>query len=162
LWDVLWKAGQAHGVVAAGRSAFNALRLEKGYRAWGSDMTTEYDPYEAGVGFAVKVGKLGYVGQAALEGRSQDTAARRLRCLTIDDGRSVVLGKEPVFSDGRPVGYVTSAAFGYTIGKPIAYAWLPSTVGEGDAVQVEYFGQRIQATVTAEPLFDPKGSRLRG
>jgi len=162
LWDVLWKAGQAHGVVAAGRSAFNALRLEKGYRAWGTDMTTEYDPYEAGVGFAIKVGKHGYVGQAAIEGRSQDTATRRLRCLTIDDGRSVVLGKEPVFSNGRPVGYVTSAAFGYTIGKPIAYAWLPNTVGEGDPVEVEYFGQRVQATVTAEPLFDPKGTRLRG
>lgn len=162
LWDVLWRAGQSYGVVAAGRGAFNALRLEKGYRAWGTDMTTEHDPYEAGVDFAIKAGKHGYVGQLALQGRSQDTAARRLRCLTIDDGRSVVLGKEPVFSQGRPVGYITSAAFGYTVGKPIAYAWLPSTVVEGDAVAIEYFGQSIKATVTAEPLYDPQGSRLRG
>ena len=162
LWDVLWKAGQPHGVVAAGRSAFNALRLEKGYRAWGSDITTEHDPYEAGLGFAIKAGKQGYVGQAALEGRSQETATRRMRCLTINDGRSVVLGKEPVFVDGQPVGYVTSAAFGYTIGKPICYAWLPSKVGEGDAVEVEYFGQRIPATVAAEPLYDPQSSRVRG
>lgn len=162
LWDVLWKAGQPHGVVAAGRSAFNALRLEKGYRSWGTDMTTEHDPYEAGVGFAVKAGKQGYVGQAALDGRSTETAARRLRCLTVDDGRSVVLGKEPVYHDGRPVGYVTSAAFGYTIGKPVAYTYLPSTVVEGNAVEIEYFGRRIQATVTPEPLYDPQMSRLRG
>jgi glycine cleavage system aminomethyltransferase T len=125
-------------------------------------MTTEHDPYEAGVGFAVKKGKQGYVGQAALEGRSQETCTRRLRCLTVDDGRSVVLGKEPVYHDHRTVGYVTSAAFGYTIGKPIAYAWLPSTIMEGDAVAIEYFGHRIPATVTPEPLFDPQMSRLRG
>ncbi|KAJ9641144.1 hypothetical protein H2199_005812 [Coniosporium tulheliwenetii] len=162
LWDVLWKAGQPHGVVAAGRSAFNALRLEKGYRSWGADMTTEHDPYEAGVGFAVKAGKEGYVGRVALEGRSEKTATQRLRCLTVDDGRSVVLGKEPVFHNGKSIGYVTSAAFGYTIRKPVAYAYLPSTVVEGDSVEIEYFGRRIPATVTPEPLYDPDMSRLRG
>ncbi|KAH0841545.1 N,N-dimethylglycine oxidase [Fonsecaea pedrosoi] len=174
LWDALWQAGQAHGVVAAGRTAFNALRLEKGYRSWGTDMTTEHDPWEAGVEFAVKAGKQGFVGQTALEGRAPpkneegektEVAAvqrKRLRCLTVDDGRSVVLGKEPVFHDGRPVGYITSAAFGYTIGKPIAYAWLPGNVGEGAAVEIEYFGKKIRATVTPEPLFDPQMSRLRG
>ncbi|WPH03141.1 Hypothetical protein R9X50_00601600 [Acrodontium crateriforme] len=162
LWDALWQAGQAHGIIAAGRAAFNSLRLEKGYRSWGTDMTTEHDPYEAGVGFAVKAGKEGYVGQPALEGRSVETAPRRLRCLTVDDGRSMVLGREPVYSDGKPSGYVTSAAFGYSIGKPIAYAWLPSTLGEGQAVEIEYFGGRISATITAEPLFDPTMTRLRG
>ena len=162
LWDILWEAGQPHGVIAAGRSAFNSLRLEKGYRSWGADMTTEHDPYEAGVGFAVKAGKEGYVGQAAIAGRSQETATQRLRCLTVDDGRSVVLGKEPVYYEGKPMGYVTSAAFGFTIGKPIAYAYLPSTVVEGNAVEIEYFGKRIQATVTPEPLFDANMSRLRG
>ncbi|OAP61944.1 hypothetical protein AYL99_04147 [Fonsecaea erecta] len=164
LWDALWQAGQAHGVVAAGRTAFNALRLEKGYRSWGTDMTTEHDPFEAGVDFAVKLTKPGggFVGQTALEGRSKATTTRFLRCLTVDDGRSVVLGKEPVFHDGRAVGYVTSAAFGYTIGKPIAYAWLPSAVGEGEKVEIEYFGTRVPATVTPEPLYDPSMSRLRG
>jgi glycine cleavage system aminomethyltransferase T len=162
LWDVLWKAGQPHGVVAAGRSAFNALRLEKGYRSWGADMTTEHDPYEAGVGFAVKVGKEGYVGGIALKGRSEKTAIQRLRCLTVDDGRSVVLGKEPVFHNGKSIGYVTSAAFGYTIRKPIAYAYLPSSVVEGDSVEIEYFGRRIPATVAPEPLYDRCMSRLRG
>ena len=162
LWDVLWQAGQAFGVIAAGRTAFNALRLEKGFRSWGADMTTEHDPYEAGVGFAVRAAKEAFVGKGALEGRSEDSATRRLRCLTVDDGQSVVLGKEPVLHDGESVGYVTSAAFGYTIGKPIAYAYLPSSVAEGDVVEISYFGEQVKATVTAEPLYDPQMTRLRG
>ncbi|KAI1163991.1 Dimethylglycine oxidase [Nemania serpens] len=161
VWDAIWKAGQPHGIVAGGRTAFNSLRLEKGFRLWGTDVTTEHDPYEAGLEFALKLDK-SFVGKAALFGRSAKTASRRLRCLTVDDGRSVVLGKEPVFVDGRALGYVTSAAFGYTVGKPIAYAWLPGTVREGDRVEIEYFGERIQATVSAEPLYDPQMRRLRG
>ena len=102
LWDVLWAAGQSHGIVAAGRAAFNSLRLEKGYRSWGTDMTTEYNPYEAGLGFAVSPRKESFIGRDALAGVSDDTVTRRLTCLTIDDGRSVVLGQEPVFVDGRP------------------------------------------------------------
>ncbi|KAI1737374.1 Dimethylglycine oxidase [Xylaria scruposa] len=161
LWDAIWKAGQPHGIIAAGRTAFNSLRLEKGFRLWGTDMTTEHDPYESGLDFALKLDK-SFVGKTALFGRSKKTVSRRLRCLTIDDKRSVVLGKEPVFVNGQAQGYVTSAAFGFTIGQPIAYAWLPSAVNEGDAVEIEYFGQRIKATVTPEPLFDPQMSRLRG
>ncbi|WP_109212345.1 MULTISPECIES: FAD-dependent oxidoreductase [Microbacterium] len=161
LWDVLWKAGQPFGVIAAGRAAFNSLRLEKGYRLWGTDMNTEYDPYEAGVGFAVKMSKEDFVGKAALEGRTEENSRRRLRCLTIDDGRSIVLGKEPVYRDAEVVGYVTSAAYGYTVRTPIAYAYLPSGIGIGDTVEIEYFGRRIPATVTEDPLFDPTMSRLR-
>ncbi|KQR04128.1 sarcosine dehydrogenase [Arthrobacter sp. Leaf141] len=162
LWDALWKAGQPFGVIAAGRAAFSSLRLEKGYRSWGTDMTTEHDPYEAGLGFAVKMTKDDFVGKAALEGRSEESSTRRLRCLTVDDGRSIVLGKEPVFYKDQAVGYVTSAAYGYTVAKPIAYAYLPAAVSVGDAVEIEYFGRRIQATVTADPLYDPTMSRLRG
>jgi glycine cleavage system aminomethyltransferase T len=162
LWDVLWKAGQPFGVIAAGRAAFSALRLEKGYRSWGTDMTTEHDPYQAGLGFAVKMSKDHFVGKAALEGRSEKSSARRLRCLTIDDNRSIVLGKEPVHYKNDVVGYVTSAAYGYSVSKPIAYAYLPSSVSEGDAVEIEYFGRRISATVSTEPLYDPGMTRLRG
>lgn len=165
LWDALAKAGEEFGIIAAGRQAFNSLRLEKGYRAWGTDMSTEHDPFEAGVGFAVKLDKEGgFVGSDALQGRTVETSKKRLRCLTVDDGRSVVLGKEPVFhaSSDKAVGYVTSAAYGYTIRKPIAYAWLPGSLVEEDSVEIEYFGQRIKATITPEPLFDPKMERLRG
>jgi glycine cleavage system aminomethyltransferase T/glycine/D-amino acid oxidase-like deaminating enzyme len=159
LWDTLWAAGQELGVVAGGRAAFNSLRLEKGYRLWGVDMTTEHDPFEAGVGFAVRMDKGDFVGRSALEARGELT--RKLTCLTMDRPESVVLGKEPVFVAGRPAGYVTSAAFGHTIGKSIAYAWLPAGLAPGASVEVEYFGERLAATVAEEPLFDPGMARIR-
>lgn len=162
LWDALWKAGQPFGLIAAGRAAFSSLRLEKGYRSWGSDMTTEHDPFEAGLGFAVKMAKDNFVGKAALEGRTEENSTRRLRCLTVDDGRSLVLGKEPVFYKDQAVGYVTSAAYGYSVRKPIAYSYLPAEVSVGDSVEIEYFGRRIMATVAQDPLYDPTMSRLRG
>ena len=73
----------------------------------------------------------------------------------------MVLGQEPVFVDGQPAGYVTSAAFGHTVGKPIAYAWLPATPTVGTPVEIEYFGRRIPATVVAEPLVDPEMKKIR-
>jgi glycine cleavage system aminomethyltransferase T len=148
-------------VIAAGRAALNSLRLEKGYRAWGHDMTAEHNPYEAGLGSAVRPGKGGFVGRDAIAQVHEGTVARRLSCLTVDDGRSVVLGHEPVYLGGMPVGYVTSAAFGHTIGRPIAYAWLPTAAVPGTTVEIEYFGRRIPATVAAEPLVDPEMTRIR-
>ena len=163
LWDTLWEAGLEHGVVAGGRSAFNSLRLEKGYRSWGTDMTAEHDPYEAGVGFAVRMDKEGgFIGREALEGRSERTVRRRLTCLTVDDPAQTVLGSEPVHVDGAPAGYVTSAAFGYTVGATVAYAWLPAAAAvPGRPVIIEYFGEKVPATVAAEPLFDPAMDRIR-
>ncbi|MEU7638118.1 FAD-dependent oxidoreductase [Streptomyces sp. NPDC039016] len=162
LWDTLWEAGREHGVIAAGRSAFNSLRLEKGYRSWGHDMTTEHHPYEAGLGFAVRPAKGDFLGRAALAGLSEETAARKLTCLTLDDPAANVLGKEPVLVDGAPAGYVTSAAYGYTLGRTVAYAWLPAAAAvPGTAVHIAYFGEKIAATVAQEPLFDPQMTRIR-
>lgn len=161
LWDIIWQAGKVHGLVAAGRAAFNALRLEKGYRTYGADMNSEHNPYEAGVSYAIRASKWeDYAGKDALERLSQQKPTRRLRCLTVNDGRSMVMGKEPVFYRGKPAGYITTAAFGYTLRKPIAYAWLPAQVVEGEGVEVEYFGRRIKATIAAEPLYDPDMKRL--
>jgi dimethylglycine oxidase len=91
---------------------------------------------------------------------------RRLTCLTIDDPAAVVMGKEPVYDGDRCVGYVTSAAYGYTIGKGIAYAWLPAELsvdqaGPGRTLHIGYFDQRIPAVTAPEPLFDPAMERLR-
>ncbi|OON71606.1 GcvT family protein [Streptomyces tsukubensis] len=163
LWDTLWEAGQRLGVVAAGRSAFNSLRLEKGYRSWGQDMTSEHDPYEAGVGFAVRMDRGDFVGRAALEAKAVGGAPRRrLTPLLLDDPAAVVLGGEPVFTPGEPraAGYVTSASYGYTLGRCVAYAWLPPRE-TGTAVHVEYFGEKIPATVAREPLFDPEMTKIR-
>lgn len=161
LWDTLWQAGQSQGMIAAGRHAFFSLRLEKGVRIWGMDMTTEHTPYQAGLQYAITPGKKDFVGHAALEKSSQNTSSRRLRCLTVNDGRSMVMGKEPVYVNGKAEGYVTSAAFGYSVGKPVAFAYMKSDVSTGNQVEIEYFGKRIQATVATEPVYDPQGSRLK-
>ncbi|MBT2511693.1 GcvT family protein [Streptomyces sp. ISL-98] len=157
LWDTLWAAGQRHGVIAAGRSAFNSLRLEKGYRAWGHDMTAEHTPYESGLGFAVRMNKGDFTGREALEALGEPT--RRLTALTLDDPAAVVLGKEPVYVDGLPSGYVTSAGYGYTLGRCIAYAWLPP-LEPGTPVHIDYFGEKTAATVAQEPLFDPRMTHI--
>lgn len=162
LWDLLFEAGREHGIIAAGRGAFNSMRLEKGYRLWGTDMTSQHHPYEAGLGFSVAKDKEGFVGCEALARRREEAATRALRCLTVDDGTSMMLGREPVYVNGEAAGYVTSAAYGYSVHKPIAYAWLPAGMAVGDSVELEYFGERIAATVSAEPLFDPGMERLRG
>ncbi|HVV24840.1 MAG TPA: FAD-dependent oxidoreductase [Pseudonocardiaceae bacterium] len=158
LWDTLWEAGARFGVIAAGRSAFNSLRLEKGYRAWGVDMTTEHDPFEAGLGFAVRMDKGDFVGRSALVDKP---VRRRLSCLVLDDPAAVVMGNEPVLVDGAAVGYVTSAAYGYSVRKNIAYAWLPASCPVGTGVAVDYFGEHVTGVVTEEPLFDPGMTRLR-
>jgi len=160
LWDVIMQAGKLHGIVAAGRASLNSLRLEKGYRTWGADMNTEHNPFEAGVSSAVDTSKTDdFVGKVSLK-QFRNLPARRLRCLVVDDGSSMILGKEPVFHENKAVGYITTAAFGFTIGAPIAYAWLPSSVGTGTKVEVEYFGRKISATVVQDPLYDPQNNRL--
>jgi glycine cleavage system aminomethyltransferase T/glycine/D-amino acid oxidase-like deaminating enzyme len=161
-WDVLWEAGQEHGVVAGGGGAFDSLRLEKGYRLWGQDIHTEHDPFEAGLGFAVRMDEGEFQGREALQRKLDRGVTEKLACITLDDPAAVVMGKEPISHDGGVVSYVTSAAYGYSIGRCIVYGYLPVDLAvEGTPVEVEYFGDRLAATVAAEPLWDPKGERLR-
>ncbi|GAA2005187.1 FAD-dependent oxidoreductase [Nocardiopsis rhodophaea] len=169
LWDTLWRAGRPLGVIAAGRGAFNSLRLEKGYRAFGVDMTDEHDPYEAGLGFALRMAKGDFLGRDALAARDPDAVQRRLCCLTTTpDPADTVMGGEPVYvpvedgGGGGTAGYVTSAAYGHTLGTGIAYAWLPADRAEpGTQLEIGYFDRRIPATVATDPLFDPEMARLR-
>ncbi|WP_157247927.1 GcvT family protein [Nonomuraea typhae] len=151
LWDTLWATGLP---IAGGRAAFTSLRLEKGYRLWGVDMTPEHSPYEAGLGFAVREDK-DFLGREAL---TKEIGRKLVPLLSAE----VVMGKEPVRHGGKTVGYTTSAAFGHTIGRPIAYAWLPiELTTEGTEVEISYFGRPIPATVATEPLFDPKMEKIR-
>lgn len=162
LWDVLWHGGGSHGIIAAGRGAFDALRIEKGYRLWGNDMHTEFNPYEAGLDFTIDLGKPSFIGRDALMQIKEHGIARRLCALTLDDPNVIVMGKEPIRANDAVVGYVTSANFGYTVGKSIAYGYLPLAYAEpGSAVTIEYFGTCYGATVASDPLFDPKMKRLR-
>jgi glycine cleavage system aminomethyltransferase T/glycine/D-amino acid oxidase-like deaminating enzyme len=159
LWDTLWEAGKEQGLVAAGYKAIDSLRLEKGYRVWGADITPEDTPFEAGLGFAVKLDKGDFVGHEALAAASEPE--RLLRCLTLDDPRAVALGSEPVRIDGELVGRVTSGGYGYSVEKSIAYAYVPRANGVGKSVEVEIFGEWVAGEIAAEPIFDPTGERIR-
>lgn len=160
LFDALVEAGAPHGLVLGGYKAIETMRLEKGYRVWGSDVTTTDTPFEAGLGFAVKMDKGEFVGRAALAAAGEPT--RRLACLTLDDPRSIVLGSEPVRHAGRPVGRVTTGGYGYSLGASIAYAYLPVALAEpGTRLSVGVFDADVGAVVAAEPRFDPAGARIR-
>ena len=112
LWDTLWDAGQSLGVIAGGGGAFDSLRLEKGYRLWGNDIHTEYNPYEAGIGFTVRMRKGDFIGREALREVRASGPSRKLCCMTLDDPAAVVMGKEPILEGDRVLGYVTSANYG--------------------------------------------------
>jgi glycine cleavage system aminomethyltransferase T/glycine/D-amino acid oxidase-like deaminating enzyme len=160
LWDAIWEPGRELGLVAGGYRAIDSLRLEKGYRAWGADITPDDTPFEAGLGFAVKLDKGDFLGRAALLGAQEPE--RRLCCLVLDDPRAVALGSEPVRVEGAASGRVTSGGYGYSVERSIAYAYLPEGyTGPGQPVEVEIFGEWTPGVVAEEPLWDPSGDRIR-
>jgi 4-methylaminobutanoate oxidase (formaldehyde-forming) len=162
VWDAIWAAGQEHGLVAAGYRAIDALRIEKGYRVWSSDITPDETPFEAGLGFAVALDKAGgFVGRDALVAAKAAGPRKRLRCLVLDDPRSVCLGNEPVRIDGEIAGRVTSGGYGFAVEKSIAFAYLPPAVAIGSRGEVDVFGEWIGFEVAREPLWDPSGDRIR-
>jgi glycine cleavage system T protein len=163
LWDTLWEAGGPFGMLAGGYRAIDSLRLEKGYRVWGADITPDESPFQAGLGFAVKVDKpTPFIGRDAAWIARERAPATRLACLALSDPRSVALGSEPVRVDGQIVGRVTSGGYGYTVERSIAYAYLPAAATEvGRAAEVEIFGRWVPGIVAAEPLYDPEGKRVR-
>jgi len=162
LWDTIWESGQKKGLMAGGYKAVESLRLEKGYRAWASDISPESDPYQAGLGFCVKLDKGEFIGRSALLKKREAPADTKLACLVLDDPRSVALGSEPVRIDGKVTGRVTSGGYGYTVEKSIAYAYVPSSAMVGSPVEVEIFGTWVAGEIAKEPLYDPTGSRIRG
>jgi heterotetrameric sarcosine oxidase gamma subunit len=163
VWDLLWEAGSGEGMVPAGFGAFDSLRLEKGYRGWGTDVYTEYNPYEAGLGWTVKLDKGSFLGAEAARAMASIPPAKRLSCLTLADREAVAFGYEPIMHGYQCVGHVTSANFGYSVGKPIVYGYIPASLAvEGNPLEIIYFGERFQAMVAADPLFDPKMLRMKG
>ncbi|MGZ4245087.1 MAG: GcvT family protein, partial [Solirubrobacteraceae bacterium] len=156
LWRVLWEAGRPHGLVAGGYRAIDALRLEKGYRVWAADITPDETPLEAGLEFCVREDR-SFVGADALR-----APERRLRCIVLEDARSVALGNEPVRVGDDICGRVTTGGYGYAVQRSIAYAYLPVEHGVGTEVRVDIFGRWVAGEVAAEPLYDPRGERLRG
>jgi 4-methylaminobutanoate oxidase (formaldehyde-forming) len=164
LWRTLWSAGEGDGLVPAGYRAIESMRLEKGYRVWGTDLTAETTPYEAGLGFCVKLGKVGgFEGADALrEQRDNGGPSRRLCALVLDDPQAAVLGSEPVRIGGEIVGRVTSGGLAYTTRCSVAFAYLPAEhAAAGTTCEIDLFGKWAGAVIATEPLFDPKGTRIR-
>ncbi len=164
LWRLLWEAGEPHGLVAGGYRAIDTMRLEKGYRVWGADITPDETPYEGGLGFCVKLDKEGgFLGRDALAEAKERGPRMKLSCLVLADPRSVCLGNEPVRVEGEIRGRVTTGGYGFTVERSIAYAYLPPDDAEpGTGVDVEIFGRWVEGEVTREPLYDPEGERVRG
>lgn len=169
VFDALWAAGREFEMIGAGNGAFDSLRLEKGYRGWGSDVHTEHNPYEAGLGWTVKLDKAGdFVGKAACAKLKAEPLHKKLVCMLFDDQDALAFGYEPIFGTNghtseHAIGYVTSANYGYSIGKFMAYGYVPAEqAAPGTRVEIEYFGQRFGASVSEEPVFDGKMGKLKG
>jgi len=162
LWDTIWDAGEPRGLLAGGYRAVDSLRLEKGYRVWSADVSPDVNPYQAGLGWCVKLDKGDFIGREALRIALEGALESKLACLVLREPRSVALGSEPVRVAGEVVGRVTSGGYGYTTGRSIAYAYVPPEVAvPGRGVEVEIFGSWVAGEVAAEPVFDPRGDRVR-
>lgn len=161
VWLTILDAGKDLGLRPCGYRAIESLRLEKGYRAWGGEINTETNPYEAGLSFAVSSKKDNFIGKKSLD-QVKDKMGKKLTALTFEKITDVAMGNEPIFLNNQVIGRIKSAGQGYTINKAIAYAYLPIVHAQvGTKVEVEMFGIKKQATIAAEPLFDPSGDRVK-
>jgi 4-methylaminobutanoate oxidase (formaldehyde-forming) len=173
VWDVLMKAGKPHGIRPAGYKALESLRLEKGYRYWGVDITPADNPYESGQGFCVKLDKgnsstsqntlspCDFQGRQALIEKRKKRLTQKL-CVLMMAGDAVLYGGEAVYDGNHVVGRIRSGGYGYTIGKNIGFAYLPRELAKlGTPLHVEIFGEHVPAVVAPDPLYDPKGERMK-
>jgi 4-methylaminobutanoate oxidase (formaldehyde-forming) len=166
VFDALMAAG--HGVRPVGYRALESLRLEKGYRAWSSDITPNDTPFEAGLGWAVKMkGNAGFIGRDALEAASEKPLPKRFAGFLLDDPAVVLLGRETILRDGVPVGYLTSGGFGYTLGRPVGYGYVRNPAGATEAFlrsgryELVVAGETFPARIGLAPFLDPEGTRIR-
>ena len=153
VWDRLMAAGATFGIRAGGYRALDSLRMEKGYRYYGTDLTLLDNPFEAGLGFCVQLDKGEFNGRQALVTARESGIKRRLRTLAVgDEEYQPIYGGEAVHRDGAVVGRVRSCAYGFTAQKNLAYSYLPVEIKLGGQVQVEVFGRMVPATVTADAV----------
>ena len=168
VYDALMHAGARHGIVNAGYRAIESLRLEKGYRAWASDLTANDTPFEAGLGWAVKLdSEIDFLGREALVRMKSEAMTRRLVGFTVADPDAILLGRETIYRDGARVGWLTSAGWGYSIGKGIGYGYVRDehgidlkTIRDGN-YELEVATTRFSAHAHLRPLFDPTNDRIR-
>jgi 4-methylaminobutanoate oxidase (formaldehyde-forming) len=135
--------------------------MEKGYLYWSSDITPDYTPYEAGLGFRVSLKKGDFIGRAALATQKAEGVKRRLCAFTLEKPASV-FGGEAILRGGKVLSVTSSANFGHSIGKPIVYGYLPIEETAHADFEVEAFGEIYPATRRDQPLYDPTNARLKG
>ncbi len=169
VFDALMAAGAQFGLRLCGYRAIESLRLEKGYRAWGSDITPNDSPFEAGLGWAVKLGsEIDFIGRAASQRLSQEPLKKRMVGFTLENQEAVLLGRETILRDGAFAGYLTSGGFGYTLRQPIGYGYVRNAEGVDEAYlragryELVVANDALPATLHLAPLYDPAGARLKG
>ena len=156
IWESLHKAGG----FPCGYRAIESLRLEKGYLAWGGEINTENNPYEAGLSFAISKKKNNFYGHSALQ--NLKNPKRKLVAITFDDIRQVPIGSEPIRIGNEVVGRIKSGGQGYSIGKAIGYAYLPTEQSApGTNLEVEFFGKWVIGMISATPLYDPTAAKVK-
>ena len=166
VWDALWESGTAHNLAAGGYKALDALRLEKGYLYYGGDITSLENPFQAGLGFTVNLGKTGdFVGRSALESLRETGGSKRKLCTIVigEENWLPLYGGEAVVSGGQGISRLRSAGYGHTVKRNIGFAYLPPESAAPDTIlAVEIFGENVPARVASRILCDPTGSRLKG
>lgn len=164
VYDAIVEAGRDVCLANAGYHALDSLRLEKGYRHLGHDIGPADDPFQAGLSFAVSFQKEGdFIGRAALEQLAQSPPVRKQSFLLLRDPEPVLVGGEGIFRDGAPIGRLTSAAYGHTLGGAVAIGYVTAEAFESGAVEVEMLNHgRVEAMLSTRPLYDPRNERLKG
>ena len=168
VFDALMAAGAPHGIHPTGYRAIESLRLEKGYRAWGSDITPNDNPFEAGLGWAVKLKRdTDFIGRKACEAAAGAALVKRLAGFTTDDADVVLLGRETILRDGEPVGYLTSGGYGYSLQSPIGFGYVRNEAGVSDAFlhsgryELVVANEIRPAKLHLDPLYDPGSLRVK-
>ena len=167
VYDTLVDVGRAHGLVNAGYRAIESCRLEKGYRAWGSDIGPDHTPLEAGLGWAIKLKSgVAFKGRDAIVAQRASGVKKMLAAFTVAP-ECVLLGRETIYRDGVRVGWLTSGGFGYTIDRSIGYGYVRNADGVtadwllAGNYELEVATERVPAEVSLQPLYDPTNARVK-
>jgi len=167
-FDALMEAGRPFGLRPVGYRALESLRLEKGYRAWSSDITPNDTPFEAGLGWAVKLrGDVDFLGREALLAQAGQPLRKRFTGFMLDDPGVVLVGRETILRNGTAVGYLTSGGYGYTLGKSIGYGYVRHEEGVSDDFlargdyQLVVANEALPARIALRPLYDPSNERVK-
>ena len=160
VYDTLREAGASHGIADAGYRAIDTCRMEKGYLYWSGDITPDYNPYEAGLGFCVALDKGDFLGRAALEKIKAEGVSRKLVSYTVE-GFAPFHGGEAVILDGKVVGTTSSTGYSYGLGKTIAFGYLPTEISNEKSFQIEAFGKIYEAVRGPRTLYDVSMERLK-